>query len=29
VELVRDGIPQTPTGHAAPRLPIVASELDR
>jgi GMP synthase-like glutamine amidotransferase len=29
VELIRDGIPQTPTGHAAPRLPIVPSELDR
>jgi GMP synthase-like glutamine amidotransferase len=29
VELVREGIPQTPTGHAAPRLPIVSSELDR
>lgn len=29
VELIREGIPQTPTGHAAPRLPIVSGELDR
>ncbi|MEO7125963.1 MAG: type 1 glutamine amidotransferase [Nakamurella sp.] len=29
VELVREGIPQTATGHAAPRLPIVTSELGR
>jgi GMP synthase-like glutamine amidotransferase len=29
VELVREGIPQTPTGRAGPRLPIVSSELDR
>lgn len=27
VHLVRDGIPATPTGHAAPRLPIVPSDL--
>jgi len=27
VDLVREGIPQTPTGRHAPRLPIVASEL--
>lgn len=27
VELVREGIPATPTGHAAPRLPIVGTEL--
>lgn len=29
VDLIREGIPQTATGHAAPRLPIVTSELDR
>jgi hypothetical protein len=29
VDLILAGIPQTPTGHAAPRLPIVSSELDR
>ncbi len=27
VDLVREGIPQTPTGRHAPRLPIVADEL--
>lgn len=29
VELARDGIPQSVTDYAAPRLPIVTSELDR
>lgn len=29
VDLVREGIPQTPTGRAGHRLPIVSSELDR